>query len=161
MDNNEVYEAPQSEVVAMDKYTHIGGWLRFYQVINIISIVIFGAFFIAGIAFWFLGYYETGEHADMLAALVESIPGIFISIIAVKYLTMKAPETPNKMVKALGYYVTATILIYAVLFYLHKTEQISEKPLSFWGSVIYYYIWLSYFKKSKRVKGYFGANADA
>jgi len=145
----------------MDKYTHFGGWLRFYQIINIISLVIFGLFFLAGIAFSFLGYYESGESTDMIAALVESIPGLFISIVAIKLLTVKSPQTPNKMVKMLGYYVTATIVIYAVLFYLHKTEQISEKPLSFWGSVIYYYIWSSYFKKSKRVNGYFGANADA
>lgn len=61
--------------------------------------------------------------------------------------------------KYLGYYVAASLLAYGIFYYLFKTDVVAEKPVSFWSSVIHYYIWSSYFKKSKRVKAHYGANA--
>ena len=158
MDSN-VYETPKSEITSNEQYFHMGGWLRCFQVLNIISVVIFALIVLAVGGFAVMGYYTNDEIFDVAASFVESLPGIIFAVLILKYVSKKAPGTPAKINKFLECYVISTILIYAALYYLHSTEQITEKPISFWGSVIYAWIWITYFKKSKRVNGFYGENA--
>ena len=146
------------EQVFYEKYSTFGGWLRFFQIINILWVVLIGLVITASLVFASLDYYEPHEYSDVFAAAFELTPEFVISIVTLGALARKSPTTPAKIVQNMGYYVWATLAVYFILYYLFKSGAITDKPITFWGAVIYYYIWSSYFKRSKRVKSYYGAN---
>ncbi len=159
MENADIYKAPDSEVTPTGKYQFFGGWLRFYQVINVISLVIFALVLGAMGWFYLTEPFAIGTSLDVGVAVLEMIPGILVSGLSIKYLAVKDERTSQKLADTLRYYPIASIAIYALVFGLYEMEKVIEKPISFWGSAIYYLIWSSYFRKSVRVKEYYGDNA--
>ncbi len=159
MESNNVYETPKAESLLDERLFAFGGWLRFYQVINILSIVFIGILILAIAGFEIMGAYEENELKDAFIGIFEFLPDLIFPIIIIRILKIKNEKIPDEIVKYLGYYVAASLLVYGIFYYLFKTDVIAEKPVSFLSSLIYYYIWSSYFKKSKRVKAYYGANA--
>ena len=160
VENENLYQTPKSEITANEKFNFFGGWLRVFQIINIISIAMFGlvlALMVLGSAFDFLEEISTIELASLI---IELLPDLVISIMMVKLLTVRNTHIPKLMVKYLGFYVGVTIVVYIILYSLYKAEHILEKPTTFWGSVIYYSIWNAYFKRSKRVNIFYGANSE-
>ena len=159
MESNNVYETPKAESLLDDRLYSFGGWLRFYQMINIISVVFVGVIVLAVAAFEIMGAYEENELKETFIYFFEFLPDFIIPIMILRILKIKDEKTPDQVVKFLGYYVAVSLLLYGIYYYLFETNMVAEKPVSFWSSVIYYFIWSSYFKKSKRVKAYYGANA--
>lgn len=159
MEEPNVYAAPKAESLVDARFESFGGWLRFFQVINYISasIIIFMFFMVA--VFFAFGQYGEGELFEAVIAAVELIPDLIIPLLILQIIKIKRKEIPQRLVKLLGIYLVCSLVVYAVVYYLFKTDVVADKPVSFWGSLIYYYIWLSYFKKSKRVKAYYGENA--
>ena len=160
MGENNFYQTPNADIIPKSKFELFGGWLRFYQVLNILSIAMAALAFGLVIVFTAMGEYQPHEYVDTFSAFVEFLPELIISIIVVKMIKKREPEVPTKLVEYLGYYVAITFCVYIVMYILHQKEVLLEKPTSFWGSVIFYLIWKSYFAKSKRVSVYYGANAN-
>lgn len=160
MENDDLYETPKTNSLIDERLVSFGGWLRFYQVINIISVVFIGIVILAIVAFGFMEAYDDNEFSEAIIGIFEFLPDLIFSIAIIRILTTQNQGIPGKIVKYLGYYLAASLLAYAVFYYLFKIEVVTEKPVSFFGSVFYYFIWSSYFKKSKRVKAYYGENAQ-
>lgn len=160
MEENNVYAAPKSESIVDEKLLSFGGWLRFYQVINYLSIIFTLLIFAMVSVFYAMGEYAEGEIFEALIAGIELLPDLVVSIMVLKILSKPNKFIPTRVVTLLTYYVGASLLMYGCVYYLFKTEVVVEKPTSFWASVIYYAIWSSYFRKSKRVKAYYGENAS-
>lgn len=152
------YEAPSSELVE-EGSSSIGGWLRFFQVINILSVVMVGIVIMIVIGVGFLEGFETQEAIDILFSLPELIPSVIFSVLILRVLSVQSEETPFKISAYLKYNVSIAVLVFVFLMVLFFSEIISERPESLLGSLIYYYIWTSYFKKSVRVKEFYGSNA--
>lgn len=159
MDGNNHYSTPKSEIIEGHKFELFGGWLRCFQVLHIISLALIVIMVVAFAGMAAFDYFEVGYINELWALGLEILPDLVFSIVVIKIVMIRQADIPQKIVKFLGYYVAATFVIYMILFYSYSAEQISEKPTSFWGSAIYYLIWSSYFRKSKRVKVYYGENS--
>jgi len=157
MDEN-IYERPKSESFPQSKFEFFGGWLRFYQILNVLSIIVL----IVALGFLlFLSFTESFSNQNLIDfAMIglESTPILLLSIFTLKILNKKEGEVPGKVKSYLDYYLSATVVIYVILYISFSKGQITEKPTPLLGDIIYYFIWTSYFKKSKRVKVYYGKN---
>jgi len=152
------YEAPSSELVD-EGSSSVGGWLRFFQVINVISIVMIGIVMMIVVGVGFLEGFESQEVVDIFFSLPELIPSVIFSVLILRVLGVQGEETPFRISAYLKYNVSITVVVFIVLMALFFSDVISERPESLLGSLIYYYIWTSYFKKSVRVKEFYGRNA--
>ena len=159
MEDEGVYATPKAEVLAGDKFQTFGGWLRFYQALNIISITFIVLMTLMVGVFSAYGEYAEGELFEQMIAAIELIPDLLITVMILRIIKIKEKDIPTRIVKYLGYYVAASLVMYAFVYYLFKTGVVEDKPMSFWGSVIYFLIWRAYFNRSRRVEGYYGENA--
>lgn len=142
------------------KEIKIGGWLRFYKIITIISLSIAALLIVVIAALAVLGI-DAGENIyDLAATALEIAPSLAFSILVLKIIEVRENDTPSKINHYILAYTIATFVIYAGLRYLFANDFMIEKPTPALGTVIYYFIWTSYFKKSKRVKEFYGSNAD-
>lgn len=114
---------------------------------------------IAVIAFAAMGYYEPHERIETITLIFELVPEFFIALFTLRLLPQQRRDTPAKIVKCMGYYVIATIAVYLLLDYLFDSGEISHQPVTFWTAIVYSGIWTLYLMKSKRVRGFYGANA--
>ena len=153
-----LYEAPSSEL-SDDDGKSIGGWLRFFQVTNIISIGIFGLLIIAVIGLGLLEGFGSQETIDVLASIAEVIPPLVFSFLILRILGDSDEGTPFRINTYLKYSISATAVVFMAAMGLFFLDVTTERPESLLGSLIFYYIWTSYFKKSARVKEYYGCNA--
>lgn len=136
-----------------------GGWLRFYKIINVISMTlsILGLIVVGTQIIW--RYLELDKALDIYAMALEILPAAIVSFAILKILKVQGSYTPDSIKNYIVFYIASSIIIHFVLLYLFKTDYISEKPTSLVGTLIFSYIWIAYFKKSKRVLSYYGQNA--
>jgi hypothetical protein len=91
---------------------------------------------------------------------IETIPDFIFSFLILRIIKSQSLDTPNKVKKLMAFELLAKLLIGILIFIAYKNGITDEKPFPFFISVIYYLIWVYYFKKSKRVLIYYGANAN-
>jgi len=153
MDNTEASFENKSD---LDKY---GGWLRFFRLINAMywMVGLFGL--ISFPLLIFVGFENNQEFIDFFAVFIEVLPGTIMSFLIWRTVLVHKPETPNKVYSLLKFDLALQLLVGAGLYFAYKQDFITEKPVSFLISVIYYFIWAAYFKRSKRVLACYGTNA--
>ena len=152
------YAPPESDVTPTNKNLTIGGWLRFYQVTNYISLIL-GSLVAVGVCIAALFVDDRFEKQwDLAALILELSPSIIYSFLIIRVLSTPQSHVPAQIKKYIGNYVAASILINFLLRYLFSNELITDKPTTFIGDLIYYAIWVSYFKRSKRVAQFYGQN---
>lgn len=159
MNSPDVYKTPQANLSENQKPL-IGGWLRFFQVINVLGLL-FSVFVV--LSFPVMHLYVEGvidSSADLFAILFELAPGLVTTFLIVRALPKNDAGVPDRIKALITYYVGFTVLFYGILTALLKAGYITEKPTFIVGDIIYYLIWVSYFQKSKRVRVYYGANAQ-
>ena len=153
------YAPPESEVATENENLTISGWLRFYQITNYFSLIL-GTILVICIPislFFIDNLFE--KELDVVALLFEITPSMLFSFLIVKVIKIRETHIPAKIKKYIGGYVVMSLLITLVLRYLYSLELITDKPTAtFLGDIIYYAIWVSYFKRSKRVAEYYGQN---
>jgi len=110
-------------------------------------------------AFSALGIENQESGYDLAATILEIIPILVLSFMVLKIIGVWNNETPSKINYYLLVYTIASVAIYFGLRYLFVNDLTSETPTPFLGTVIYYFIWTSYFKRSTRVKEFYGCNA--
>ena len=84
---------------------------------------------------------------------------VVFSFLILRILGDSNEETPFRINMYLKYSISATAVVFMAAMGLFFMDVITERPESLLGSLIFYYIWTSYFKKSVRVKEYYGCNA--
>jgi len=158
MNDINTYAPPESEVVIESEALTIGGWLRFFQITNYISLILGGIIAIVMSLSIFLedGLFET--QLDLASFILEISPSLIFSFLILKVIKKREPHIPAKIKKYIGGYVVMSLLITLLLNYLHSSGLITDKPTTVLGDIIYYAIWVSYFKRSKRVAEYYGQN---
>ncbi len=154
-----IYKSPKAALVEEKGEEKIGGWLRFFQIINILGVVIFVVIFALAIPIMLIIGGSPGDWIDMGAVLVESLPAVIFSILILKRLGLRSEGTPNVITKYIALGALSSVVVAAGLYFAYNGGHISEKPSSVLGSFVYYLIWTSYFKRSKRVHSFYGANS--
>jgi len=153
------YAPPESVVATESENLTIGGWLRFYQITNYLSLILGTILVICMPIGLFLIDDLFEKELDVVALLLEISPSILFSFLIIKVIKIRETHIPAKIKKYIGGYVFMSLLITLVLRYLYSLELITDKPTpTFLGDIIYYAIWVSYFKRSKRVAEYYRQN---
>jgi len=139
----------------------IGGWLRFFQVINYINFTLSIVTVIALVIIYALLGDVFELELDGPALFLELIPFLIFSYLIIKALPVRAIDTPARIKSLIGYDLVVSITVSIILIVSHNHGLISDKPAPILISVIYYFIWATYFKKSKRVLDFYGSNAES
>jgi len=139
--------------------TGYGGWLRFFRIINALYWII-GAIGVIMLPALIYLYWvdDKSEAIDNLALFIEILPGTVLSFIIWKTILVKSENTPNKIKWLMAFELFLHSIVTAGIYYAYKQGYISEGPTPILFSFLYYIIWASYLKRSKRVLSYYGSN---
>ena len=159
MKSPDVYKTPEADL-SENQQPAIGGWLRCFQVLVLISLTLNAIVLIAIPVFhlYVEGVYD--KVADVIAITIEMLPSVVFMYLIARITPKAEAEVPAKIKNYLRYYLGAVVCIYFILLMAFNNDLIEEKPAPFIGLFIYYAIWASYFNKSTRVRAYYGANAN-
>ena len=146
-----------------------GGWLRFFQIANIISLIIGGLAFILVLYVYFEAsssnqYIPDVETAAIIFGVIKMPVFFYLTIKVLGHLKVKSPSSPEDVSRFIRYALIFAIVSSAVEVmvysnYDNSSNQIFESVKLVIQSIISAAIWLSYFKKSVRVKKFYGKNA--
>lgn len=133
----------------------MGIWLRLFQILTILGIIIL-PIVIAYVVYTLWGV-EVGKKIwiDMFATLVESLPFFIFSIMIFQKLKIIEPTTPLKIEELLIMQCGISIFTSLVLYILYKQSITTIKPSAILTDLIYCVIWVSFFRRSKRVKSFY------
>lgn len=70
-------------------------------------------------------------------------------------ITKREEWVPKAVVRYLRIFFLVSLIGFVLGYYLYSRGLVPEKPASLFSDILYYLIWSSYFKKSKRVNGYY------
>lgn len=145
-----------------------GGWLRFFQIANIIGIVIGFIMVLIFIAAFFLSLadgenFSNLDKATFIFIMIEIPVFMYFTVRILQYLKIKSPDTPGNISKMIQYILILTIITgvieFAVYLSFHNaSDQLFDTVKGTIQSLISATIWLTYFKKSVRVKQHYGRN---
>jgi len=141
-----------------------GGWLRFFQIINIIGVVFLGiSIFMSTLAIADL--FMAQNYKVMVELIVIALEIIIMFILTLRILwVLKIRDKciPITIRRCLLWILIFSIIFLgaeiSVVYWINGGKLLNEDYQSFRGSiqtVIFCLIWLSYFKISKRVSLYY------
>jgi len=159
MEYKEVSDTTESEVPESSDKLGFGGWLRFFQVMNIISVVIVVLLLLLVASELLFDFLELGNDIEMYTLFIEVLIVLSYSTATLKILKIQNQTIPQTLNKYLTVYFIASMLMFGINLLLYYYDYLEEKPESISSDIFYYLIWIFYFKKSKRVNEYYGANA--
>lgn len=144
-----------------------GGYLKFFFIIQWVNFIFCGLTALIALL--------TMISVKTLIRTIEPMILFFYSIVItslcfkiIKSIKKQTTETPRQIIKLLTWILSAafifTILEWSCNYFIPApAESSSSTIIELTGSIIrvliWYAIWTSYFKKSKRVAAYYGANA--
>ncbi len=159
MNNNGEKELQSPGETVDEKINAYGGWLRFFRIIN-------SLYWLAGLLcilispplMLLLWNEEQQGVIDLLALLIEVTPGTVMSFLVWRTVKVELETTPNRIKSLMQVELMLHCMTAALLFYAHEQGYITDGPAPIVVSIIYYFAWASYFKRSKRVLAYYGSN---
>ena len=153
METSEKIEVEESKI-------GYGGWLRFFRIINAIYWISGGLVIVGlGALMLFTWGESPQEDWDILSGVIEVIPGTIMSFLIWKVVLVQSIETPPQLKQLLQVELALHFIVTAFIYYAYKQGYISDGPVPILVSIVYYFIWSTYLKKSKRVKSFYGKNS--
>jgi len=142
---------------------NFGGWLFWFYLISWISLVLFGVVSLLSL----VAIFSTSRGLEAIETLIygfDSVICAFLSFKIIKLVKKQEPLTPNRVVKIMSWFLIFTaIFIIPELwldYLLNNGKSATEIGKECVRVIIWYCIWTSYFKQSKRVLVYYGKNAN-
>ena len=143
-----------------------GGWLRFFQITNIIGVVLLGiSIFMSTLAI--ADFFIEQNYKEVIELTVIALDIIITFILTLKILWVL--KIRDKCIPVTIRRCLLWILIFSIIFlgveisvvyWINGWKLLNEDYQSFRGSiqtVVFCLIWISYFKKSKRVSLYYNS----
>ncbi len=136
----------------------MGIWLRLFQILTVLGIIGLPVM-IVYVAYTVWGTEIDKETwIDFLAIFIESLPIFILSILIFRELNIIRPSTPEAIEELLVTQFGITFVVSLVLYVLFKQSYITVKPSSVFFDIVYCIVWVSFFRRSKRVKSYYEIN---
>lgn len=152
----------------MEKPLHeFGGWLRFFQVTNIIGVIVLLPMIVFLIIFS-LAMFEIKQFISSSAVVVDLLISFYLILRILKILKVINTDTPGKIMKYLVWFIIFTLIFMVIEIFVALwvngggwTSADNSSVRASIGSMFSCIIWISYFKNSKRVKQvYTGTSED-
>lgn len=156
-----VYNAPSAAVSQDVERMEFGGWLKVFQVLHIITLAFAVLAFIAGVGLSMLEEVSEELGAELLVGLIEVVPVLVFNLLILLVVKNRDKTTPRKISAYLNFKLIGTIAVYWLLnvFYYDHIELSAGEELGqsigMLLSIGYCWAWIIYFKRSKRVAGYY------
>ena len=152
-------------------FNEFGGWLIFCRICVILSFVLIikdvVLVLIALVANPFMHITDISRQ-DTVSAVIGvffDVILVFIQVQMIKIFKTRAPIIPTQISKLFIVWLVVVIAIFGVSFVtdhfnmLPSSLEIDKLKISTFAGLIIPLSWLAYFRRSKRVKAYYGANA--
>lgn len=158
------HSTPESILLPDNKRASFGGWLRVFQVLNILALGLSVGLFIVGVVFSLLQHSVPEDGMLLLIGFIEILPVVIFNVLILRNVTKTKDSIPRKIRSFLNLKFTATMGVYWALYFLYysNAEQSAEESiarlLGLVITMIYCWGWMFYFKKSKRVNDYYSSN---
>ncbi len=152
-----MYETPKSDLIE-NLPEKPGGWLLLFKALNIILVSLFPISVLATFVLPIIDPVEKYFTWDNLAINIELLPSAFFSVLILRNLDKREKTTPFKIKRLMGYDICCTLVVGASIFIAYRKGFVTDRPMPFFISLIYYFVWISYFKWSKKVKRYYKVN---
>ncbi len=141
-----------------EKYNHFGGFLLLYFVLLILNAVLILFDFITVIAI------SSVSTIFLVTFVLQDVIILGILIYNAILLWKRKEETPKKVIRNLSFLAIITIalcllrIVYSFFdsSYVYSTAYYTQEMILIIRNVLYAIIWISYFRKSVRVKNYYG-----
>lgn len=141
-----------------EKYNHFGGFLLLYFVLLILNAVLILFDFITVIAI------SSVSTIFLVTFVLQDVIILGILIYNAILLWKRKEETPKKVIRNLSFLAIITIalcllrIVYSFFdsSYIYSTAYYTQEMILIIRNVLYAIIWISYFRKSVRVKNYYG-----
>jgi hypothetical protein len=142
-----------------------GGWLKFFYITAWIAAIL-GFIILALLLFGVLAAENTTERIESFIALLGIAIYLILVVKMIKIIKIKEATTPVRIVNFMH-----LIIIFAVVFGLFEgifyyltqgvegLSNLTETGRAIVRMLIWYAIWTSYLRKSKRVQAFYGKNA--
>ena len=161
-----LYDAPDSALSEEDGQVRLGGWLRFFQVINVLSLAFATLLFFAGVILTVMEGFDQKGLIEVLVSLIESLPVIVFCVLILRMLSDRSEDVPRRISIYLNFKFLATIGVFWILTVFHYSEIEQPKEIALGRNIgmvltmLYCWIWMFYFKRSKRVKEYYNLDVN-
>ncbi len=153
-----IYDTPKSDLDNKQE-NHFKGWLKFFYIINFVWLI----FLPLGSLVYILSSMLDSETSilsnKLMFYVLELTPDFIFSILILRSIKIQNTSTPESIKKLMSFELAAKLIIGILIYMAYKNGIAQDKPSPFFFSIIYYLIWSNYFKKSKRVFNYYGANS--
>ena len=147
-----------------------GGWLSFYRLIHWIwFILVLSAYIIFVSLTLFISLMDLSLTEAFVIIPVSILffgQFFFLSRIFI-ILEKRSEKVPDKIVRYWLYQLLAQTVVFLILYfsgYLDERIQSVNRThvliVGFSGMLLWYIIWIIYFRYSRRVREYYGANAE-
>lgn len=150
-----------------------GGWLNFCGICVILSVIMLSIDIVEVIIVLVVSAFthliiNISRQDIVSGVIVVFVNGIlvFIQVQIIKILKERAPIIPTQISKLFIVWLVVPIVIFGVVFLMHHFNMLPSsfkidklKISNLLAVLIIPLSWLAYFRKSKRVKAYYGANA--
>ena len=141
-----------------EKYNHFGGFLLLYFVLLILNAVLILFDLITVIAI------SSVSTIFLVTSVLQDVIILGILIYNAILLWKRKEETPKKVIRNLSLLAIITIalclsrIVYSFFdsSYVYSTAYYTQEMILIIRNVLYAIIWISYFRKSVRVKNYYG-----
>jgi len=142
-----------------------GGWLIIFCITMWIGMIVNGLAILVHI-FSFFTYENENQGIVTVLIILDLIIYIILAFRIIKNLGVKEKYVPGKIVENMTFILGFTMLftiLYGLLYYYYL--GITERPVydeelvrPLIRVLVWFAIWSSYFKRSKRVRAYYGSN---
>ncbi|MBI5209031.1 MAG: DUF2569 family protein [Elusimicrobia bacterium] len=144
-----------------------GGWLRFFQVANWIGVAVCGAM-AALCALSTLGAETAGQVAEALVTTADLGVTAWLTCRLLRPIKDRSPRTPARVIRLIGWIAALTVL-FAFLeagaaLWANGGQWTDADTRSMRGSfhaLVWCGVWTSYFRRSRRVRAYYGLDRPA
>lgn len=149
--------------------SEFGGWLRFFQFINVFSMILVLLYFLSTLYFAAGALSSKNPFTDELklsiAFMFTLFPALFYYTFKIlKSLRIKSSHIPDEISGYIRYILIISVFAGIVEMTLFAAPDISKLVYDLFRSLIQplviNIIWLMYFRKSARVKEFYGRNSS-
>jgi len=147
-----------------------GGWLKFFQVINVFCLTLLMLYFLSTL-YYAAGAFSskipfTNELKLSIAFMFTLFPLlIFYTFKILKSLKIKSPGIPDEISGYIRYILIFSVIAGVVEISFFGSPDLSgiiyDISRSLVQPIVINLIWIAYFRKSVRVKEYYGQNASS
>ncbi len=146
-----------------------GGWLKFFQIINVFSLILVALYFLSTLYFTAGALSSknplTNELKLSIAFMFTLFPALFYYTVRIlKSLKIKSSHVPDEISRYIRFILLFSVIAGVVEITLFVSSDISKLVYDLFRSliqpVVINIIWLMYFRKSVRVKEFYGQNSS-